>query len=845
MSWRVKAPKNRKVSLFHLDSILQIPHLFPAVIFIAGIGVTALATQFVKQNERHGLESRSLQRSTAVVERLKLQLVNSILRIQSYDELFELSSAKLNTTLTTLQSAMRSTVFKHLAVYRVDSNSKRPGEELVLKKLRQVDTNTSNLPTDGRVFDMPPDHPIIQTVAFLINTRLPYQTVIHELGNNTILSVVWHSSDSKEIFLVFSTTLTAFVDAVELSPLDKIQIEDPTTRSRWTVQVAADNKTKTLTRTRTGSFSEQSAIEARQNSNVDPVAQLGLQFESSPLESSFSVHSLTAAFGVLLTLMATYLFWILLSQNRRISGLVVQKTVDLEEANANLHEALLAKTKFVGNVSHEIRTPLNLILGMLDLFEQDRLDQKHRKYIESMKTAGLHLLGMVEDLLDFSKADYQNLDLRIVSVNLIKLVEEVAAIAGPLARNRNLICHFVIDPRLPANIDTDPRRLKQILLNLLRNASKYTESGFVLLRISVFPSPDIPNKQTIRFEVQDSGIGIPRDRIGHIFDAFFQIESARLLSAGGVGLGLSIVKDLVHKLDGRISVRSIEGQGSTFTIDFDQKSIDGSLWTQNLSQVKDGIQKVMLVSSDRIVRETFGFLDFVKGIKLEVVNPAGFRTLNSDLNDKIVVIDSREPSFSDIATKISTLKPRRVILFGGTPNPFRDTSFSVTILDAFPLLPTSILRSIGLEGVPLRPSRAETPAPDAPSPSFSSDARLKIIVADDDAGNRELYRAYLENDALDIRFATNGQEALELQKAHPADTIIADLRMPVMDGFALIEGLRQHESANHLPAVKIILVTADAHEETAKKALSYRNTQYLTKPIRKAQLMQAIQRSIS
>ena len=137
--------------------------------------------------------------------------------------------------------------------------------------------------------------------------------------------------------------------------------------------------------------------------------------------------------------MATYLFWILLSQNRRISDLVVQKTVDLEEANADLHEALLAKTKFVGNVSHEIRTPLNLILGMLDLLEQDRLDHKHRRYIDSMKTAGLHLLGMLEDLLDFSKADYQNLDLRIVSVNLIKLLEEVAAIAGPLARNRNLI----------------------------------------------------------------------------------------------------------------------------------------------------------------------------------------------------------------------------------------------------------------------------------------------------------------------------------------------------------------------------------------------------------------------
>lgn len=814
------------------------------MIFVIGIGLTILASQFVKQNELHGLESRSLQRSTEVVERLKLQLVNSILRIQSYDELFELSSSKLNTALTTLQNAMRSTVFKHLTVYRLNAKATRTAGSPVLKRLRQIDTSASNLPRDDRAFNMPPDHPIIQTIAFLLNSRLPYQTVIHELGGNTILSVVWHSNDSKEIFLVFSTTLTAFVDAVELAPFDKIHIEDPTTRSRWTVQIAADNKTKTLTQTRKGGFSERTAIEARQNSNVDPVAQLGLQFESAPLESSFSVHSLTAAFGALLTLMATYLFWILLSQNRRISGLVVQKTVDLEEANANLHEALLAKTKFVGNVSHEIRTPLNLILGMLDLFEQDRLDQKHRRYIESMKTAGFHLLGMVEDLLDFSKADYQNLDLRIVSVNLIKLIEEVAAIAGPLARNRNLICHFVIDPRLPAHIDTDPRRLKQILLNLLRNATKYTESGFILLRISVFPKPEFPHKQTIRFEIQDSGIGIPRDRIGHIFDAFFQIESARLLSAGGVGLGLSIVKDLVQKLDGRISVHSVEGQGSTFTIDFDQKSVDGPIWTQSLAQAKSGVQKVILISSDRGVRETFGFLDFVKGVKFETLNPAALRLMNSELNDKIVVIDSREPSFNDVAAKVSDLQPRRVVLFGGRPNPFRDTSFSVTILDGFPMLPTGILRSIGLEGLPLRSPRSEEPTARPASTSIKSDAQLKIIVADDDAGNRELYKAYLENDVLDIRFATNGQEALDLQKERPADTIIADLRMPVMDGFTLIESLRQHESAHKLPAVKIILVTADAHEETARKALSYRNTQYLTKPIRKTQLMRAIEKSM-
>ena len=240
--------------MFHLESIFQIPNLFPALIFVIGIGLTILASQFVKTNEQHGLASRSLQRSTEVVERLKLQLVNSILRIQSYDELFELSSSKLDTTLTTLQSAMRSTVFKHLTVYRLNTKATSTAGTPILKRLRQIDTSGPSLPRDTRAFNMPPDHPILQTIGFLLNTRLPYQTVIHELGDNTILSVVWHSSDSKEIFLVFSTTLTAFVDAVELAPFDKIHIEDPTTRSLWTVQISADNKTKVLIRTRKGGF---------------------------------------------------------------------------------------------------------------------------------------------------------------------------------------------------------------------------------------------------------------------------------------------------------------------------------------------------------------------------------------------------------------------------------------------------------------------------------------------------------------------------------------------------------------------------------------------------------------
>lgn len=808
------------------------------------MALTSFAYQFVKQNEMQGLQSRSLQRSTEVVERLKLQLVNSILRIQSYDELFELSSSKLDPALATLQNAMRATVFKHLAVYYLDAKSTQNSGSPVLKRLRQIDTSNSNWYNDDRALNTSSNDPIRETIDLLLKARLPYQTVIHEMGKNTILSVVWHSNDSKEIFLVFSTTLTAFVDAIELAPLDKIHIEDPTTLSRWTVQLAQDNKTKTLAQTRKGSFSSHSVLDAKRSHSVDPVAQLGLEFESAPLDSPFSVHILTAASGVLLTLMSTYLFWILLSQNRRISGLVIQKTVDLEEANANLHEALLAKTKFIGNVSHEIRTPLNLILGMLDLFEQDRLDQKQSRYIESMKTAGAHLLGMVEDLLDFSKADYQNLDLRIVSVNLIKLIEEVAAIAGPLARDRNLVCHFILDAHLPVDIEVDPRRLKQVLLNLLRNATKYTETGYILLRISLLQKPESPGGFSIRFEVEDSGIGIPKDRIGHIFDAFFQIESARLLSSGGVGLGLSIVKDLVQKLDGRISVHSTEGQGSTFTVDFDQKSGAGPQWTQNIGQKNGAPQTVILLSSDRNVRETFRFLEFVNGVKFETMNPASLRLMNSDLNNKVFIIDSREPSFGDIASRISERQPRRVVLFGGQPNPFRDTTFSITILDGFPILPTNILRSIGLEGIPLRSLRAEDSSQQIAPFLPIGYKKLKVIVADDDAGNRELYRAYLENDIIDVRFATNGQEALDLQKERPADTIVADLRMPVMDGFSLIENLRQHETLHHLPPAKVILVTADAHEETARVAASYHHTQYLTKPIRKTQLMQALEKSV-
>ena len=268
------------------------------------------------------------------------------------------------------------------------------------------------------------------------------------------------------------------------------------------------------------------------------------------------------------------------------------------------------------------------------------------------------------------------------------------------------------------------------------------------------------------------------------------------------------------------------------------------MWTQSLPQTKGGTQGVILVSSDGRVRETFGFLDLVKGVKFETLNPAVLGLMSFDLNDKVVIVDSREPSFNDIAAKIAGFRPRRVVLFGGRPNPFRDTAFSVTILDGFPMLPTGILRSIGIEGRSQRQTRAEGPAAQERPTLVKSDPGLKIIVADDDAGNRELYKAYLENEIVDLRFASNGLEALELQKERPAATIIADLRMPVMDGFTLIENLRQYEIAHQLRSAQVILVTADAHEETARKAQSYSGTQYLTKPIRKTQLMQAIKKSM-
>lgn len=824
--------------LRHLFSSLASRHMLalPTLTFFIGLALTALVTSVVAHYEKEHSAALASQRASDVIDRTALLFSNSILRIQSYDELFELNRTHLESRIPTLQYALRNTIFKRLTIFHITRPDRKHPELLDLKITHRIEAEKNNLPV-SQTSHMGPG-PVRDAVASVLKTGSTHQTVVYDDGGMVILSVLWKTTLSKDVLFVFSTPVTDLFDNVTLTPLEKLIVSDPFTGRRWQITTDFLNKNKKTIASIEGTATHGDLRDDTTDSGTKP----NFEFISSEPVGLFPLYKLTFLFGLLVTCLAVYLLWVLLSQNRKISQLVIQKTYDLEEANSNLHDALMAKARFLANVSHEIRTPLNLILGMIDLAEEKASDDKQKNYLVSIKTAGNHLLGMVEDILDVSKPDIQTVEVRNKRVSMVQFLDEAAKIITPICLETGLRFYLIVSPDLPLHIETDPSRLRQILINLLRNASKYTPKGYIALRAGLNLLPD--QSPGIRFEVIDTGLGIPKDRLNQIFEAFFQLESAKILGAGGVGLGLSIVKDLVRQLGGQISVTSKVGMGSNFRIDFSMLGEKMTPWIQSFQPNFQGTKRVVLITRDDRFAEAVDFLKGLPSIQLLTLNPEQLSDFKESRDfPTIIILDGMVAPLPPVASFIENFTFERVLLVGDSKEPLsRSLHEKAILLDSRPLSPIQLIHAIGFVAKKRdRSVKADAVEAATSKSSVLETKEISVLIADDDAGNRQLFQAYLETLPWHLRFAKDGLEAFELYRQAPADVLIADLRMPGLDGFSLIERVRAHEKQMGLSAAQIILVTADALEETAEKAKLFPGTHYLTKPIRKRQLLSVIE----